>query len=83
MIQRMARMNETIEKIARENFRRAGYITHPSRERRIPWKFVAPPRSPFGESNTVVDALQRRQRALMRCRRKPFILKTLLDAIRG
>ncbi len=59
-------MSKIHENIARENFRSSGYITHPGRERRISWTFSAPPRSPFYTSDTVRDALQRRERALHR-----------------
>jgi|MDTB01.1.fsa_nt_gb hypothetical protein len=59
-------MSKILESIARENFRRSGYLTHPGRERPSRWTFTAPPRSPFHISDTVRDALQRRERALDR-----------------
>lgn len=74
-------MNNVFENIARENFRSSGYITHPSRERRIPWTFSRLPQSPFLKSDTVRDALQRRERAVHREKSKSSILRTLLNAI--
>lgn len=76
-------MNNVFENIARENFRSSGYISHPSRERRIPWTFTTPPQSPFYKADTVRDALQRRERALHRENAKPSLLKILLNVIRG
>lgn len=74
-------MSNIFENIARENFRSSGYITHPSRERRIPWTFSSPPQSPFYKADTVRDALQRRERALHRENTKPSLLKSLLNVI--
>ena len=74
-------MNKIFENIARENFRSSGYITHPSRERKIPWTFSSPPHSPFFRADTVQDALQRRERALHREQGKPSLFKSLLNAI--
>lgn len=74
-------MNNIFENIARENFRSSGYITHPSRERRIPWTFTSPPQSPFHKADSVRDALQRRERALHREKSKPSIIKSFLNAI--
>ena len=74
-------MNNIFESIARENFRSSGYISHPSRERRIPWSFTTPPQSPFYKADTVRDALQRRERALHRGKAKPSRLRSLLNAI--
>lgn len=74
-------MNDIFQNIARENFRSSGYISHPSRERRIPWTFSAPPQSPFFKTDTVRDALQRRERALHRENPKPSLFKSLLNAI--
>jgi len=76
-------MNNVFENIARENFRSSGYISHPSRERRIPWTFTTPPQSPFYKADSVRDALQRRERALHRENPKPSLLKSLLHVIRG
>lgn len=76
-------MNNIFENIARENFRSSGYISHPSRERRIPWTYSAPPQSPFFKADTVRDALQRRERALHREQTKPSILKTLRNVLLG
>lgn len=74
-------MNEILDNIARENFRNSGYLTHPSRERRIAWTFSAPPRSPFSKTDTVRDALQRRERALRREQYPSSILRTLVHVI--
>lgn len=76
-------MNNVFENIARENFRSSGYISHPSRERRVPWTFTTPPQSPFHKADTVRDALQRRERALYRKNPKPSLFKSLLNVIRG
>ena len=59
-------MSKILENIARENFRSSGYIQHPSRERRTPWTFSSPPRSPLQSIDTVRDALERRERAMQR-----------------
>lgn len=74
-------MNNIFENIARENFRSSGYITHPSRERRVPWTFSSPPQIPFFKTDSVSDAIQRRERALLRERTKPSILRSLINAI--
>ena len=76
-------MNNILENIARENFRSSGYISHPSRERRIRWTFSTPPQSPLHKNDTVRDALQRRQRALHRTNNKPSGLKALLNVLLG
>jgi hypothetical protein len=72
-------MSKILENIARENFRSSGYIQHPSRERRIRWTFTAPPRSPFFTSDTVRDALQRRERAQRRQNGKSSFLQDCLN----
>ncbi|MEM1221314.1 MAG: hypothetical protein AAGH40_01015 [Verrucomicrobiota bacterium] len=74
-------MANVFETIARENFKNSGYITHPSRERSVSWKFSSPPRSPFFTSNAVRNALQRRERALHRQTEKPSRLKRLTNAL--
>lgn len=76
-------MNPVFENIARENFRSSGYITHPSRERRIRWTFSAPPQSPFQKNDTISDALERRERALHREQSKTSFLKALLNVFHG
>ena len=55
-------MANPLEAIARENFRRSGYITHPSSERPEPWQLTAPPQSRFTQTDTVRAAQQRRAR---------------------
>lgn len=74
-------MNNILENIARENFRSSGYITHPGSERRTSWTYTAPPRSPFYTTDTVRDALQRRERALHRETTKPSFLEYCLNVI--
>ncbi|MGB1127852.1 MAG: hypothetical protein ACPG3X_05740 [Opitutales bacterium] len=69
-------MNTILENIARENFRSSGYISHPTSERRVPWTFSAPPRSPFFATDTVRDAMQRRERAQRRENEKPSRIQT-------
>ena len=76
-------MNNILENIARENFRSSGYISHPSRERRVPWTYSPPPQSPFFKADTVRDALQRRERALLREHGKPTFLKALRNVLFG
>ena len=76
-------MDNSFENIARENFRSSGYITHPARERRMRWSFSAPPLVPFQRSDTVRDALQRRERALSRQKQKPSILTACLNVFLG
>ncbi len=63
-------MHDILQNIARENFRRSGYITHPGRERRTRWSFGTPPRSPFLKTDAVLGALQRREQARLRTRSK-------------
>lgn len=74
-------MNNVFENIARENFRSSGYITHSSRERRAPWTFSSPPQSPFHKTDTVRNALQRRERAIHREKSKTTLLRTFLNAL--
>ena len=74
-------MNNMLENIARENFRSSGYITHPGSERRVPWTFSSPPKSPFHTTDSVRDALQRRERALHRETRKTSLLENLFNAL--
>lgn len=76
-------MNNIFENIARENFRSSGYITHPSRERRIEWTFAAPPQIFLHKTDTVRAALQRLERALRRETSKRSILKALLHVLLG
>lgn len=73
-------MRNTLQAIARENFRSSGYITHPMGERRTAWRFVNPPRSPFAATDTVLSALQRRESAFQRYEPKPSLIKTYLNA---
>jgi hypothetical protein len=68
-------MSKVLERIARENFRTAGYITHPRRESRSSWTYTTPPSSPFHSKTTLRDALQRRERATLRNQTKPSLLK--------
>lgn len=72
-------MSSVLDKIARENFRTSGYLTHPSRERRTSWTFLSPPRSPFYSTDSVRSALQRREQALHKQHRKPTFLQSCLN----
>jgi hypothetical protein len=74
-------MPNTLEKIARENFRTSGYLSHPRRERGSSWTYSAPPRITFYSANTVDDVIHRRQRALQRQTSKPSFIQTLLNAL--
>jgi hypothetical protein len=72
-------MKNVLESIARENFCTSGYLSHPRRERRSSWTFSAPPRSPYYTSNTVSDALQRRERAHFKAQTKPSLLQNWIN----
>ncbi|MGJ8649579.1 MAG: hypothetical protein ACSHX4_04410 [Opitutaceae bacterium] len=74
-------MSRVLDKIARENFRTSGYLTHPSRERRTSWTFLSPPRSPSYSTDSVRSALQRREQALHRQNRKPTFIQNCLNVI--
>ena len=74
-------MSDILENIARENFRSSGYITHPRSERRVPWTFKAPPRSPLPTTDAVRSALQRRESALLRESAKPSRLRDWIHAL--
>ena len=72
-------MKNILENIARENFRTSGYITRPRRDRPTAWTFSSPPRSPFYTTNSVRDALQRRERAHRKSLTKPSFFKNWID----
>lgn len=74
-------MRNTLQAIARENLRSSGYITHPGADRRTPWIYVNPPRSPFSTTDTVLSVLQRRERVKLRKRPKTIPLKNCLNAL--
>jgi len=76
-------MKDILQTIARENFRKSGYITHPGRERRTRWSFSTPPRSPFLRTNAVLGAMQRREQARARvdAHDQPTFLKSLIHAL--
>ncbi len=74
-------MRNVLQAIARENFRSSGYITHVGGERRKPWTFTNPPKSPFLITDTVSVALQRRENALLRQRPKTSLIKNCLNVI--
>ena len=73
-------MSNVLESIARENFRSSGYITHPSKERRIAWEFSTPPKSPFSGGCAVHSALQRRERAFLRRGSNSSLVRNCLNA---
>mgnify|MGYP006426607085 CR=1 FL=1 len=56
-------MDNVLQKIARENFRSAGYLRHPSRERRTHWTFTTPPTTRAFTHDTVRAILRRRREA--------------------
>lgn len=68
-------MSIILERIARENFRASGYITHPKRETRSSWTYTTPPSSPFHPNTTLRDALERRERAVLKTQSKPSLLR--------
>jgi len=72
-------MPNVLERIARENFRNAGYLSHPRRERSNTWSYSTPPRSPFNSINNVDNVIQRRQRALNRQTLKPSFIQACLN----
>ncbi|MEO0511024.1 MAG: hypothetical protein AAF065_14330 [Verrucomicrobiota bacterium] len=74
-------MNNILEDIARENFRSSGYITHPSRERRVPWSFTKLPKSPLFTTDTVRDAIRRRERALHREKQSSSLFHSFLNVL--
>ena len=74
-------MKNVFETIARENFRTSGYISHPRRERRISWTFSPAPRASFRSTNTVRDALQRREQAYLKTQSKPSLLKNCINVL--
>lgn len=79
---RIPDMSPTLQSIARENFRSAGYISHPVSEPSGRFHFVQPPTNPFPATDTLQTALQRRMQADKRHEpKRPSLLKTCLDAI--
>ncbi len=75
-------MSPTLQSIARENFRKSGYITHPMSEPPSRWSFVKPPSCPFSSTDILNTALQRRVQAYeRRTKEKTSRLKTYLDVI--
>ena len=75
-------MANSLQRIARENFRSSGYITQTSRERNEPLQFTDPPKSPFTQTDTVHSALQRRKRVQLREPQSNWsILKNHLNAL--
>ena len=72
-------MRNVFESIARENFRTSGYISHPRRERRSSWTFSPAPRTAFNSTNSVRDALQRRERAYLKTQRKPSLFQNCIN----
>lgn len=72
-------MSKIFESIARENFRTSGYIKYPRRERRSSWTFTAPPRSPFYNTSSVRDALERRERAHLKAHSKLSLFQNWIN----
>ncbi|CAI8274694.1 MAG: Uncharacterised protein [Opitutia bacterium UBA7350] len=74
-------MDNTLEDIARENFRSSGFITHPSSERPIPWSFSSPPQSPYTQTDAVRAIEARRAHAHERENLSPNKFITFLHAL--
>jgi hypothetical protein len=72
-------MSKTLDNIARENFRSSGYLSRPRHTVRSSWTFAAPPRSPFFTTNTVRDALQRRERAQLKTQTKTSLFQNCIN----
>ncbi len=73
-------MSSDLESIARKNFCNSGYITHPVNERRTPWQFTSPPKTPFPNTDAVRLILLRRERALSRGQTRTSFLRNFLNA---
>lgn len=74
-------MRTTFETIARENFRSSGYLTHPKREPRRSWVFTSLPKRSFHSTNSVRDALQRREHANRKLQTTPSLLTNCFNAL--
>lgn len=75
-------MSPILQNIARENFRKSGYITHPVSEPPSRWSFVKAPSNPFSATDTLHTALQRRMQAEENNHpKKPSLLRTCLNVI--
>jgi hypothetical protein len=56
-------MDNSLEHIARENFRSSGFITHPGSERRVPWSYTEAPSTPYTQTDAVRAIEARRANA--------------------
>lgn len=74
-------MDNVLQKIARENFRNAGYLRHPSHERRASWTFTTPPTTRAFTPDTVRTVLRRRREAADRAEAKPTPMRSALHAL--
>lgn len=73
-------MPNIMQTIARENFRNSGFLSHPGKDRRINWEYVAPPSNPFRRrTDSINDILERRDAAMAR-ESKSSPIKFLLNA---
>ena len=70
-------MNNIFETISRENFKQAGYLSHPGSERRTVWKFKRLHRTSLYAADAVHTTLQRRKSALYR---KPSVISFFQDS---
>ncbi|NCG08119.1 MAG: hypothetical protein GWO81_00890 [Verrucomicrobia bacterium] len=74
-------MDNSLEHIARENFRSSGFITRPGSERRVPWSFTEVPRTPFTQTDAVRAIEARRAHAHERQNLPPNKILTFLNAL--
>ncbi|MGB0184796.1 MAG: hypothetical protein ACPF9Q_05140 [Opitutales bacterium] len=74
-------MDNSLEEIARENFRSSGFITRPGSERRVPWSYASLPRSPYTQTDAVRAIEARRAHANERENLPPNKLLTFLHAL--
>ncbi|MFP4165541.1 MAG: hypothetical protein ACLFUF_00040 [Opitutales bacterium] len=74
-------MQNALEKIARENFRAAGYLSDPDRKDRTPWTFAEPPQVRFNRPEVAQRVAHKRASAYQKKNhRKLPSLRAILDA---
>jgi len=74
-------MHNSLEDIARENFRSSGFITRPGSERHVPWSFSSPPQSPYTQTDAVSAIEARRANAHERENLPPNKILTFFHAL--
>jgi hypothetical protein len=74
-------MDNSLEHIARENFRSSGFITRPGSERRVPWSFTNIPSTPYTQTDAVGAIEARRADAHERQNAQPNKLLTFINAL--